>query len=127
MKKRSPSIILNESIALLEIKRAQELLLIKAEVYDIRENLKPINLVKNTFSTMTRTSVLKSVIGRSVLGLISGFLFKKILIGNPHNPIKKVAGTVLQTAVVGLVANNYSKIASKGRKVLIRILTKIAR
>ncbi len=127
MKKRSPDTILNESIALMEIKRDLELDVLKENAHEIRENLRPLNLAKNTFSTLTGAPDIKSAIGRTVIGLISGFLFRKILIGSSHNPIKRAVGSVLQTAVVGIVANNSGKIASKGRRVLINILTKIAR
>lgn len=124
MKKKSANTLLNESIEQMEMKRDLELALLKSQAHEISESLNPINLIKNTFTTMTDSTDLKTGIGKTILGVTAGFLFKKMILGNTRNPLKKVAGMLLQTAVAGLVANNSDKIQSTGKNLLHSIVSK---
>lgn len=124
MKKNSPNTEIIESIDQLEIKFAQELILLRAEINEIPESLSPNKLIKNTFKAVTPFNDFKKGIGATFIGLASGFLVKKILFGNTINPLKIAAGFMVQTVVAGLVVNNIDEIDKQGKKLLKNITSK---
>jgi len=127
MKKNSPNDSLDEAIVLLELKRDLELLQLKQQLNEVLESLKPINLIKDTFNAVTASPDLKNGIGKTVLGVASGLLVKNILFRNSYNPLKVVAGIVLQTVASGLAAKNSDKIKSTGQRLFHAILLKFKR
>lgn len=124
MKNSSPKTLLEESIRQLEIRRAQELIILNAQFQVVSESFKPINLINDAFKTVTATNDLKTGVGRSMLGLASGLLVKKLFFRNTQNPVMKAASILLQTATAGFVANNSDKINLIGRKLLNFIFSK---
>ena len=124
MKKNSANTLLQESIAEMEKQRAQELILLQAEVNELRESIKPINLIKNTLKSVTTSNNEKTGLGNTVIGLATGLLVKKIFFRKTYNPLKMTAGYLLQTGVTVLVANNSDKINFVGKKILSAIYSK---
>lgn len=124
MKKISANTLLKDSIKQMEIKRYQELILLKAQAYEVGDSFKPINLVKNTFFAITDSSNLKMGITKTVIGVASGLLFRKMLFRIASKPIRKVAGVLIQTAVLGLIANHPNKANTLSLKVLNAVFAK---
>ena len=124
MKKKSPNDLLNESILLLESKRDLELIELKQGFDEVRESLKPINIIKETFKKATFSSDLKEGIGKTTIGVVSGILIKNLLFRRTLNPVKLIARGLVQTTAVGLAATNFDKIKLKGAKLLRAILPK---
>ncbi|HWY13341.1 MAG TPA: hypothetical protein VN026_18575 [Bacteroidia bacterium] len=114
MKKITNAIELKNAIHELEIKQVNEGIAIKEQLNVIKENLKPVNLIKNTFKETAGTSSLKDNMLTGVVGLVAGYLTKKVVFGSTINPIKKIAGTLLQIAVAG----SAPKIKSAGTSLL---------
>jgi hypothetical protein len=52
------------------------------------------------------------------MGLLSGFLSRKIFVGTSGNLIKKLIGSVLQFGITNIVAQNSDVIKSVGQTVL---------
>ena len=104
MKKQQETEILKEAIAILKIKQAQDLMQLKDQYHHTYESLKPVNLIKNAFGQLATTTEFKGNILNSVIGIASGYLTKKVLLGSTHNPIKKVLGTILQFAITNFVS-----------------------
>ena len=125
MKKNSPNDLLDEAIDLLESKRSLELFQLKEQMNEVLDSLKPINLIKDTFKKVTTSPDLKSGIGKTAIGVASGLLVKNIIFRKTQNPFKLVVRTMLQTAAVGIAANNSDKIKSKGILLLHTLLSKI--
>ena len=124
MKKKSPNDLLNDSIQLLEAKRDLELIQLKQGFDEVRESLKPINIIKETIKKATFSSGVKEGIGKTAIGIASGFLIKNLLFRKTINPAKLLARGVVQTAAVGLTATNLDKIKLKGAKLLRALLPK---
>lgn len=122
MKKKSPNDLLNDSIQLLEAKRDLELIQLKQGFEEVRESLKPMNIIKETIKKVTFSSDVKEGLGKTAIGVASGFLIKNLLFRNTLNPAKLVARGVVQTAAVGLTASNLDKIKLKGAKILRSLL-----
>ncbi|WP_460552522.1 hypothetical protein [Ferruginibacter profundus] len=101
---RNESSALQETIVALQQKQAQELHLLKEQFHTTYEGLKPINLIKNTFHDVTSSPEVKSSIVNNAIGLATGYLSKKLLIGGTHNPIKKILGAIVEFSVASFVA-----------------------
>jgi hypothetical protein len=122
MKKKNETDALNETITLLENKRAEELKLLKEQLHVVQDNLKPINLLKSTFHEITSSPEIKNNIVSNTIGITTGYLTKKVLFGASHNPIKKLFGTLLQFAIANIVSKHSDGIKSAGENLLHRFL-----
>lgn len=122
MKNKSETDALNEAIIKLHHKRVYELQLLKEQFQITYESLKPINLIKKTFHEVTTSPEIKNNILDNVIGLGTGILSKKLLIGNSRNPIKKLIGTILEFTIAGVVSKHADGIKSTGENIFHRIL-----
>lgn len=113
MKTKITADLLKEEILALEAKKAEDFMALKGEVNNVIENLKPINLIKNTIKEITHFPSLKEGVGKTAIGMATGFIFKKLVFGSSINPIKKIAGSVVQSLLTNFAANNSDKIKEK--------------
>lgn len=67
---------LNQKIKQLEAQQDVEWIAIKDEIDEIKENLKPLNLIRNTVSEINETVGFKSDIAQSAISIGIGFLAK---------------------------------------------------
>lgn len=125
MKKKSPNDLLDDSIQLLEAKRELELIQLKQGLNELLDSLKPMNIIKDTIKKVTSSSDLKEGIGKTALGVASGFLVKNIIFRKTHNPVKLVARGMVQTAAIGIATTNFDKVKLKGAKLFLALLSKI--
>jgi hypothetical protein len=112
---------LKAAIRLLEIKQADEKQLLREQLKITTESLKPINLIKHTLIELTTLPEIKESLLNTVIGLVTGYLSKKIVIGSTHNPIKQILGYALQLGVTDVASKNADDIKS----VLGRFISKI--
>jgi hypothetical protein len=103
---------LKAAILLLEIKQADEKQLLREQLKITTESLKPINLIKHTLIELTTLPEIKESLLNTVIGLVTGYLSKKIVIGSTHNPIKQILGYALQLGVTGVASKNADDIKS---------------
>ena len=103
---------LKAAIHLLETKRAIEEQLLREQLKITAESLKPVNLIKHTLSELTTSPEIKESLLSTLIGLATGYLSKKIIIGSTHNPIKQFLGYVLQLGVTGIASKNAGDIKS---------------
>jgi hypothetical protein len=104
MKKNYEKDDLAEDIRLLKEKQALELQLLRDQFQLTYESIRPINLIKNTLHEVVSSSEIRNNILNNVVGLATGYLAKKILLGASHNPVKKILGTIFQFAIASAVA-----------------------
>lgn len=95
---------LNQRIQLLENRQDEEWCAIKDEIDDIKENLKPLNLIRNTIEEINEKVGFKGNIAQSAISIGLGYLAKKFVIGNTDSAVKNIFGTVLQLVVTKLVS-----------------------
>jgi hypothetical protein len=122
MKNTNETDALKDAIAVLQHKQAAELQLLKEQFHITYESLKPVNLIKKGFKDITESPGIKNTLINNAIGLATGFLSKKVLIGASHNPIKRLLGTILEFAVASVVAkqvNNTVQEASQKNNALI--------
>ncbi len=124
MKQESPNDQLKRAIMLLEIKRDEEMKDLKEHFRKTYESFKPVNLIKNTLKEVIHSPDVRNGIGKTAIGVASGYLVKNLLFRSSYNPIKIVAGVVLQTIVTRLATDNLDKIKSTGQKLVHALLSR---
>ncbi|MDR7370850.1 hypothetical protein [Flavobacterium aquidurense] len=95
---------LNQRIKQLEVQQDAEWCAIKDEIDEIKENLKPLNLIRNTVEEINETIGFKSDIAQSAISIGIGFLAKKLVIGKTDSTFKNILGSIVQLAVTTLVS-----------------------
>ncbi|WP_163397696.1 hypothetical protein [Flavobacterium fluviatile] len=95
---------LNQRIKLLEEQQDREWCDIKDEIDEIKENLKPLNLIRNTLQEVNEAVGFKSDLAQSAISIGIGYLAKKLVVGKTDSTFKNILGSVLQLAVTTLVA-----------------------
>ena len=108
MEKINQTEILKETILLMKMKQADELVQLKDQYHYTIESLKPLNLIKNAFGLIATSPEIKGNILSNIVGMTTGYLTKKVLLGSTHNPIKRILGTVLQFVITN-VATKHSE------------------
>jgi len=114
MQKITSSADLKNAIQQLEYKQVVEKALLKEQFYITYENLKPINIIKNKLKEMISAPDLKTNIVNAVIGLATGVVAKKVVVGKAHNPLTKLLGIVVEMIVANKVTKNPDGIKSIG-------------
>jgi hypothetical protein len=115
MQNITSSAALKDAIQLLEVEQEIKGQLLKKQLYIAYESLKPLNLLKHTLKEITSSPYMIDNISGGVMGLVSGFLSRKIFVGTSGNLIRKLIGSLLQFGVTNVVAQNSSVIRSLGQ------------
>lgn len=106
---------LKDAIQLLEVDQEIKGQLLKEQLHITYENLKPVSLIKHTLKEISSSPYLIDNISGTAMGLLSGFLSKKIFIGSSGNLIRKFIGSVLQIGITNIVAQHSDVIKSVGQ------------
>jgi len=106
---------LKDAIQLLEVEQEIRGQLLKGQLYIAYESLKPLNFLKHTLKEITSSPYMIDNISGGAMGLLSGFLSKKIFVGASGNLIRKLIGSVLQFGITNVVAQNSGVIRSVGQ------------
>lgn len=106
MKKITATNQLQEMIVLLEIEHLHNEELVKAQFKVTYDSLKPVNIIKNTIQDVLSTPILNSSMLQSAIGIVTGYFSKKAVVGESHNKVREIAGTILQFGVTKVIAGN---------------------
>lgn len=104
MKTNNETEELNQLILKVQEQNNLELTLLKEQFKVTYDSLKPAAIIKDVFHNITTTPDIKDNIVSSAIGLSTGILGNKLLVGSSHSPVRKVMGNVLQFAVTNLVS-----------------------
>ena len=109
------SIGLKNNIQLLEIEQAILGQQLKEQFFITYESFKPANLLRNTFrEVISSPHLIDDILGTAV-GLATGFVSKKIVIGASGNLIRRLLGSITQLGVTTVVAQHPDTIKSIGQ------------
>ena len=78
----------------------------KEQFMVIYESLKPINLIKSTLKEIATSPIIGDNVLGSIMGLATGYLSKKLVVGGSANPFRKLFGSLLQMGVASTVAKH---------------------
>ncbi len=118
MRTKNETDALRESILLLENQQRLDLILLKSQVHETFESLRPINLIKSTISEVSASSDLKHGLLQNGIGLVTGYLSRKVLLGSSHNPVVGFLGSLFQFAIGNVVAKHSDTVIEKGENLL---------
>jgi hypothetical protein len=115
---------LEKSIQLLEMEQAISGQLLKEQFIYTYDSLRLVNLLKNSLrQTISSPTIVTDIVG-TALGLVTGYISKKIFIGTSGNAFRKLLGSILQLGVMSFVSQHPSGIKSFGRYMFQQILRK---
>ena len=106
------SIDLEEAIAELELKAASQRRDIEETFSVVAENLKPLNLVRNSVRSIFSPEHREELVN-VMFGLGTGVLSRKLLLGKGKGILGKAVGKAMEWGIAGLVSNNAEKIKEK--------------
>lgn len=124
MKPITTSADLKMAIKQLEVQQATELFLLKEEFHATGERLKPMNIIKRTFKNAVTGPDLKTDLVNAAIGLATGIVTKKLMIGKTINPFKKLFGAFVEMAIANKVSNNADDIKSTGTAIFKKLFSK---
>lgn len=105
-------------IQLLEAKQSRQLVDLKEQLELTFEQLKPLNLIKNTLTEMTRSPEIKSHLLQGVIAVAGGYLSKKLMIGSSGNWIKQIGGTLLQFFVTKKIVQSENQLIREDESIV---------
>jgi hypothetical protein len=105
---------LKAAIQQLELEQKESFIALKEEFGRTQENFKLINIIKSTFKAAVDVPDLKTDIVNAAIGLTSGIVAKKLIIGKTLNPLSKLLGVALEMFVANKVTKNADQIRSTG-------------
>jgi len=86
---------LKSAIQQLEYTQAMEWGLLKEQIIDTCENLKPINIIKDTLKEAYSTPDFKAIILKTIINFTTGFIARKAFIGKSPNILIKLLGFIM--------------------------------
>ena len=97
---------------------------LKEEFFIVYESLKPISLIKSTVTEITSSPYLIDNMLGAVMGMLSGYVSKKIAVGTSPNLFRKIMGSLLQFGVTNLVAQHPDVLKNFGQLIIEKIFHK---
>jgi len=116
---------LQQRIEFLEQRRKHEQEAIVAEFADLKEHLKPAALFRSAIASVRKSPELKADLIRGAVGLASGFLTNKVLLGKLKGPWKKIFALLVQAGFVNVAVNHTDTIRDKVLSAITGILKSI--
>jgi hypothetical protein len=114
---------LSLAIEELELKAAAQKREMQQTFAVVSENLKPGNLVKSGIRSVFSGNHNEELIN-VLIGVGTGFLSRRLLLGKPHGFVGKTLGKALQWGMAGLVSKNADRIKEKAGEVIDAIFKK---
>ena len=106
----------------LERKQKEKKEAITAEVHGVMESLKPANMLRKLFRSVSDSPDLKADMLKGAIGLGTGFLTNKLLLGNIHGPLKAILSAVLPAVMTKAAVDVPVKIKENGLSFLAKTL-----
>ncbi len=82
------------------------------------ESLNPVNIIKNTINEVANTPGVKDNLLNFSVGIGTGIITKKLMIGKSDSLLKKIIGGAIEFGVANLVTGNAGFIREKGMQAL---------
>ncbi len=115
---------LRTAILQLEFEQAEKGRVLKEQFMLTSDSMKPLNLIKGTLKDITSAPFLIDNLLGTVVGLSTGYLSNKIVVGASGNIIRKILGSVLGFGVSRVVAQHPDGIKTFGHLIFHKIFHK---
>jgi hypothetical protein len=97
---------LRAAIVALEIERNEEGRLLRSDLMRAYESIKPINLIKSVFREVAQSPDIKNNLVNSGLSMVAGTVVKSLIVGDSHNPVRKLVGTAIMFGVTNIISKH---------------------
>jgi len=104
MQKDTPYSELQTAIQALSIVQAESGKQLKMQLLLTYESLQPVSIFKSIINEATASPNFIESISGSLMGLLGGYLSRKISVGTFHNPFRRLFGSVLQFGITNIIA-----------------------
>lgn len=118
MKKINSTYELSEAINSLSRQQSTQGKLLKNHFVTTVKYFKPENLIKETFNGVVNSPELVNNIVSTSLGITTGFITKKVIIGNSGNLLRKLIGNIIQIGVTTAIATHPDEVKAVGGKII---------
>ena len=115
---KSEEQLLNEKIIALQAIQTMQLEVLKLQLEITYQSLRPVNLLKNTLHEISTSEEIKENLLNNTIGLATGYISKKALTASSHNPLVKLAGSLLQFTIAKVVAKHPETIKQVSKNIL---------
>jgi hypothetical protein len=115
MEKIASTTELKKAIQLLEVEQRAQGAELKEQYVNAYKSFNPISLLTSTLKgAVTSPGIIENIVVGGV-GLLSGYLTRKIVVGASSNIFRKLIGTALQFGTTTAVTQNSETIKSAGQ------------
>lgn len=114
----SNAIDLKEAIQKLESDKIVQVYLLRQEFDHAYEKINPLNLIRDNLEDSTSSKLLGNNMISTSVGLATGYLVKKLIIGKSGNQIRGILGSAAQIGIINLVAHYQSTVEVVGHTLL---------
>ena len=103
---------LEQMILETKAQQKQDWIAIKDEVAEIKHNLRPLNLIRNTVEEINEAVGVKSHLAQSAISIGIGYLAKRLVVGKSDSAFKSIFGSVIQLIITNLVSKPHESESS---------------
>lgn len=114
---------LRQAINELEIRQKEEKILLKEQLVETYESLKPSNILTNIIKDLTSSENLKNEFINTAVAVTTGFITKKVIVGKSNSQALKLVGLALQFGITTLISKNYDTIKEVVAQFINRMLS----
>ncbi len=90
-----------------------------------QHELSPMNIIKDEIRDTVSSPKFGGQVFNGLISLVSGFVTKKLIVGDSDSSFKKMLGTIAQTSATGVIYKNSDEIKHKGASALSSFLKKM--
>ena len=108
---------LKVAIQSLEIEQEIHRQLLIEQLHITAERLKPVNLIKSALKDIASSPLVENIMSTGV-GLATGYISKKVVVGASGKLFRKLLGTVLQFGVTNIVVRHPELIKTYGQYII---------
>ncbi len=105
MSRTNQAVLLQQQINHLQQQQQKQVADVKAAATILVESVKPINILKSAVHSITTEPTIKENVVDAAVGLVTGLITKKLVVGKSSNIFKKLLGDGIQFLVTNFVIN----------------------
>jgi hypothetical protein len=115
---------LKDAIKVLETEQKEKEKQFREQLLLTYESLKPVNLLKNTLKELFSTSYLIKDFSDMTLGMVIGYLTKKLFIRESKSKFRKIVASVFQMGISKLIVQKAEYIRAIGEVIFQHLFRK---
>lgn len=107
----------------LEQQQKQEYASLSWQIRETLDTLTPSNIIKTTIHDAITLPAFQDNIIDNAIGIVTGYLSKKTMVGSSKNPFKKLLGSALQWTITSYVSKHADTIKAAGNILVNKIFS----